>query len=232
MHSDVQPMKGKIIPNFMWCTLDEIQDWRKQTNLRSRFRWRWHAQLEYDFWHGVGLLTEHRYSTRVFEQFKPWMLLMPFFRTQTLAKWNNGICDDDVYWMTPYDDDMMYILWWRYDDALQSMIWWHIWRCMQPYNDDSCFYVMMDTSPWYDHDNWMMHPMMMMAFFMHTPLRWWCFDLIHTVWCKQTVTAIHMTVTAVWYDMTNDSDRLMTLTMRCLTDWIWHVDWWGFLSRG
>ena len=94
-------------------------------------------------------------------------------------------------------------------------------------HEDACNHIMMiHASMWW----WIllldmiMHPMMMMAFFMHTPLRWWCFDLIHSVWCKQTVTAIHMTVTAVWYDMTNDSDRLMTLT--ALTQWdAWQVEY-------
>ena len=99
-------------------------------------------------------------------------------------------------------------------------------------HEDACNHIMMiHASMWWwillldmYHDNWMMHPMMMMAIFMHTPLRWWCFDLIHSVWCKQTVTAIHMTVTAVWYDMTNDSNRLMTLTV--LTQWdAWQIEY-------
>ena len=42
-------------------------------------------------------------------------------------------------------------------------------------------------------------------------------------WLDKIVTAIHMTVTAVWYNMTNDSDRLMTLTV--LTQWdTWQIE--------
>ena len=36
------------------------------------------------------------------------------------------------------------------------------------------------------------------------------------------VTTIHMTATTVWYDMTNDSDKLMTLTV--LTQWDMWID--------
>ena len=43
-------------------------------------------------------------------------------------------------------------------------------------------------------------------------------------WFDKIVTAIHMTVTVVWYDMTNDSDRLMTLTV--LTQWdAWQIEY-------
>ena len=45
-------------------------------------------------------------------------------------------------------------------------------------------------------------------------------------WLDKIVTAIHMTVTAVWYDMTNDSERLMTLTVLIQWDmWIDKASW-------
>ena len=45
-------------------------------------------------------------------------------------------------------------------------------------------------------------------------------------WLAKIVTAIHMTVTVVWYDITNDSDRLMTLTV--LTQWdAWQIEYYS-----
>ena len=48
-------------------------------------------------------------------------------------------------------------------------------------------------------------------------------DSLTVTYIDLIVTAIHMTVTAVWYDMTNDSERLMTMTV--LTQWdAWQIE--------